>query len=325
MVKIPDIKSMDDLRAIIRDLPGPDDEAAKRAAAREPQLTKPQGSLGRLEEISKWLSTWQGRHPPMMDNPRAYIYAANHGVAARGVSAFPAEVTKQMVANFLHGGAAINQICETFGIQLMVDEMLLDEPTEDFTRAPAMTETAFIDAVRFGMSNLDDPTDVLCLGEMGIANTTAAAAVCHALFGDTASLWTGPGTGVEGDVMGRKIAVVAEAVILHKAAMIDGLEVLRCVGGREMAAIAGMVVAARLNNVPVMLDGYVCTAAAAALEAFRPGTLDHCMVGHASSEPGHRHLMERIGKRPLLELDMRLGEGSGAALAVGLLRAAVNC
>ena len=323
--KTPEINTLNDIRKILNELPGPDDQAAKMAAAREPQLTKPEGSLGRLEELSKWLCTWQGGHPPRMKRPRCVVFAGNHGVASLGVSAFPSEVTFQMVANFRSGGAAINQLCKTFDIDLEVCEMALDVPTADFTKGPAMGDEECAEAMAFGMDMVKDKTDVLCLGEMGIGNTTPAAAICHALFGGSAALWTGPGTGVEGEALGRKTAVVADSVLLHKTDMTDAIEVLRYLGGRELAAIAGAVIGARLKGVPVLLDGYVSTAAAAPLQAFMPGALDHCQVAHNSVEPGHIKLAESIGKRPLLEMDMRLGEASGAALAVGLLRAAVSC
>lgn len=322
---LPEINTLDDIRDILNDLPGPDDEAAKAAASREPQLTKPEGSLGRLEELSKWLCTWQRSHPPRMKKPRCVVFAGNHGVTAQGVSAFPSEVTYQMVANFRSGGAAINQLCKTFDIELEVCEMALDVPTADFSKEPAMGDEECAEAMAFGMDMVDGKTDVLCLGEMGIGNTTSAAAICHALFGGAASLWTGPGTGVEGEALGRKTAVVADSVLLHKPTMADAIDVLRHLGGRELAAIAGAVIGARLLGVPVLLDGYVSTAAAAPLQVFAPGALDHCKVAHNSLEPGHIKLSESIDKRPLLNMDMRLGEASGAALAVGVLKAAAAC
>jgi nicotinate-nucleotide--dimethylbenzimidazole phosphoribosyltransferase len=160
---------------------------------------------------------------------------------------------------------------------------------------------------------------------MGIGNTTAAAAICHALYGETADVWTGPGTGVEGDALANKIRVVSDSVVLHKHLMTDGLEILRCVGGRELAAIAGAIISARYLKVPAIIDGFIATAAAAVLESVRPGALDHCLVAHTSAEPGHRKLLERIGKEPLVDLGMRLGEGSGAALVIGMIKAAAQC
>lgn len=319
------VSSLDDIRTLLAGIPGPDDAAAARAGEREPQLTKPPGSLGRLEDISLWLCRWQASHPPRISRPHACVFAGNHGVTAQGVSAFPPEVTVQMVANFEHGGAAINQICKTFGIDLKVEALDLETPTDDFTQGPAMSESACVEAFNRGMAAVEDGMDILCLGEMGIGNTTTAAAICHGLYGGEAADWTGPGTGVEGDAMAAKIRVVADAVSLHKPDTKDGLDVLCAVGGRELAAIAGAVLAARLQRVPVMLDGYVSSAAAAVLEATLPGALDHCLVGHASTEPGHLRLLDNIGKQPLLQMNMRLGEASGAALAIGLLQAAAAC
>ncbi len=317
------ISSIDDLRALLRALPGPDAAAHAAWAAREPMLTKPPGALGRLEELAAWMAAWQGRHPPTCARPRARVYAGNHGVAALGVSAFPPEVTVQMVANFRHGGAAINQLCAAFGTELDVVALDLDRPTADFTHGPAMTETDFVAAFRAGMESVPADTDLLAIGEMGIGNTTPAAAIPCALFGGEAAEWTGRGTGVAGAALARKTEVVAAGVVLHKGA--PPLEIARRLGGRELAAMAGAVVAARLARVPVLLDGYVCTAAVAPLAAECPTALDHCMVAHASAEPGHRRLVEALGKTPLLDLGMRLGEASGAALAVGLVKAAVAC
>ncbi len=317
------ISSVAQIRSLLAALPGPDGAAQSAWAAREPQLTKPAGSLGRLEEVSAWLAAWQGRHPPRMEQPVARVFAGNHGVAALGVSAFPPEVTVQMVANFRHGGAAINQLCKTFGIQLEVLALDLDRPTADFTQGPALGEAEFVDAFRTGMVSVPDGADVLVIGEMGIGNTTPAAAVSAALFGGEAGDWTGRGTGVEGGALARKIEVVGQGVALHKEQ--GPLDILRCLGGRELAAMAGAVLAARLKRVPVLLDGYVTTAAVAALEAEAKGALDHCMVGHVSVEPGHKRLLAALGKAALFDLGMRLGEGSGAALAVGVLKAAVAC
>jgi len=317
------ISSVADLRALLGRLPSGDAAAASAWAAREPQLTKPAGSLGRLEELSGWLSTWQGRHPPRMETPHVRVFAGNHGVAALGVSAFPAAVTAQMVANFRRGGAAINQLCRVYGAELEVVALELDRPTADFTQGPALSEGEFAAAFNAGMASVPDGADVLAIGEMGIGNTTPAAALACALFGGEAADWTGRGTGVEGPALARKIEVVAAGVARHGG--LAPLEILRCLGGRELAAMAGAVVAARFKRVPVLLDGYVTTAAVAALQAERADALDHCVVGHVSVEPGHGRLLGRLGKRALLDFGMRLGEGSGAALALGLLKGAVAC
>lgn len=317
------ISCIADIRALLAALPAADAAAQAACSAREPTLTKPPGSLGRLEEIIGWLSAWQGRHPPRLERVCARVYAGNHGVAALGVSAFPAEVTVQMVANFRHGGAAINQLCRSVGAELDILELDLDRPTADFTQGPAMTEAEFVAAFRAGMDSVPDDADLLCLGEMGIANTTAAAAIAMALHGGDAGQWTGRGTGVVGEGLARKTAVVAAGAARHGRQ--PGLDILAGLGGREMAAMAGAALAARLKRVPVLLDGYVCTAAVAPLAAERADALDHCLVAHVSAEPGHARLLDLWGKRPLLALDMRLGEASGAALAVGLVRSALAC
>jgi nicotinate-nucleotide--dimethylbenzimidazole phosphoribosyltransferase len=319
------IASLDEIRAVMAELPGPDLEAASKAATREAQLTKPAGALGRLEQITAWLATWQGQHPPRVERPRIAVFAGNHGVAALGVSAYPAAVTAQMVQNFIAGGAAVNQLCRAADADLRVYEMALDKPTADFTQGPAMTEEECSRAIAYGMMAVEPNLDLLCLGEMGIANTTSAAALACALFGGTAADWVGPGTGVAGSALARKTSVVAAGVALHRDAARDPFDILRRLGGQELAAICGAVMAARLARTPVLLDGFACTAGAAVLHAVDPHALDHCLVAHVSAEPGHRRLLQAIGKPALLDLGMRLGEASGAALAISLVKAAVAC
>ena len=325
MPQDPTLQNFDDLRQALGRLPGPDAEAEAAARTREPQLTKPPGSLGRLEELSLWLASWQGNHPPRMGTPRALVFAGNHGVTAQGVSAYPSGVTAQMVANFDAGGAAVKQLCRTCGVELSVEALTLERPVADFTVEPAMSEEECLDAVVSGIAAVRENTDVLCLGEMGIGNTTSAAALSLALYGGNAADWTGPGAGIAGPALARKTETVAVGVARHRETIDDGLDALRHFGGRELAAIAGAVVAARYLRVPILLDGFVATAAAAALEATRTGSLDHCQVAHVSTEPGHRRLLDRLNKVPLLDLGMRLGEASGAVLAVAVLRAAAQC
>ena len=319
------VTTLDAIKELIKRFPGPDEDAVLAARSREPELTKPKGSLGRLEEIAEWLAGWQGRHPAQINLPRAIIFAGSHGITIKNVSAFPPEVNQQMISNFQNGGAAINQLCKVFDIELKVMEAALEIPTRDFSIEPAMDDADCAEAVAFGMSGPDVGLDVLCIGEMGIGNTTASAAICHALYGGKPEDWVGPGTGVKGKKLLNKIKVVKESVILHKAVLTDGLEILRCLGGRELAAICGAIVAARLSRIPVLLDGYVTCAAAATLHALDSHALDHCIVAHVSAEPGHRRLLKKLNKIPLFDFGMRLGEGSGAALAVGVLRSAVAC
>ncbi len=319
------VANFEEIRRIFKSLPGPDLDAGTAATLRERELTQPPGSLGRLEEIVEWLATWQGKHPPAVAHPRTAVFAANHGIAVQGVSAYPPAVTAQMVQNFIDGGAAVNQLVAVVDGDLRVYEMALDQPTRDFTIAPAMDEEGCAKAIAYGMMAVEPGLDVLALGEMGIGNTSAAAALCLALFGGTAADWVGPGTGVDGERLARKIDLVDKAVALHRPAMTDPLEALRCVGGLELAAIIGAILAARLARLPVVLDGYVCTAAAAVLHAYDRHMLDHCIVAHRSAEPGHRRLVETLGKVPLFDFGMRLGEASGATLAVAILKSAVAC
>jgi nicotinate-nucleotide--dimethylbenzimidazole phosphoribosyltransferase len=319
------VADLDEIRALSAHLPGPDLEAGTLAATRQTQLTKPAGALGRLEELAIWLATWQARHPPRLDHPRTLVFAGNHGVAARGVSAYPASVTAQMVQNFIAGGAAINQLCRVFDAGLKVYEMNLDTPTGDIAVEPAMSEEECAKAMAYGMMAVEPGIDALALGEMGIGNTTAAAALCGGLFGGDAEMWTGPGTGVAGPALEEKRRVVSEAIARHRSVDPDPFDMLRRLGGLELAAITGAVLAARLGRVPVVLDGFASTAAAAVLYSLDSHSLDHCVVGHVSAEPGHRRLIERIGQRPLFDFGMRLGEASGATLAFAVLKAAAAC
>ncbi len=313
----------DDVRALIRAMPGPDEEAARMVQARDRDLTKPAGSLGRLEELAAWMAAWQGKGKPSCDRPLVCVFAGNHGVARHGVSAYPQEVTRQMLENFAAGGAAINQICATFDFGFKVFDLALDMPTEDFTRGPAMDEKTTVATMAFGMEAIAGGADLLILGEMGIGNTTSAAAIYAALFGGGGNKWAGRGTGVNDDALARKILAIDTALDLHRTALGDPLEVLRRLGGREIAALCGAIIAARLQRIPVVLDGYVVTAAAAILHAIDPRSIDHCLAGHLSAEGLHREALVRINKAPLLALDMRLGEASGAALAASIIKAAV--
>ncbi|MGI9464430.1 MAG: nicotinate-nucleotide--dimethylbenzimidazole phosphoribosyltransferase [Aestuariivirgaceae bacterium] len=314
----------DDIRALVADMPGPDTIAAAAVRERDAQLTKPPGALGKLENIVEWMAAWQGQHPPAVSRPVTAVFAGNHGVVAQGVAAFPQDVTKQMVANFQSGGAAVNQICNTFDIGLKVFELALDLPTRDITAEPALDEDECAATIAYGMEAIAGGCDLLCIGEMGIGNTTIAAAIAHALHGGSASDWAGPGTGLDAKGVANKAAVIERAVEFHSGHLSDPLEVLRRLGGRELAAMAGAILAARLERVPVLIDGYVATAAAAVLHAMSPVALDHCLAAHRSAEPAHGALLDRLGLEPLLDLGMRLGEGSGAALAAGVVKAAVD-
>ena len=317
-------QTLADFRALLRDLPAPDSAAIDGAVARNAQLTKPPGALGRIEDLAIWYAGWRGDPRPSVTAPQIIVFAGNHGVAARGVSAFPPEVTAQMVENFRNGGAAVNQLAKVFHARIDVHALSLDTPTGDFTEIRAMDDAALVAALRAGWEAVDPATDLLVVGEMGIGNTTAAAALAAALFGGTGADWTGRGTGVTGPALTAKQAVVDAGLARH-AGETDPLARLGCFGGREMAAMAGAVIRARLLRIPVILDGFICCAAVAPLSVAQPGALDHCVAGHLSSECAHDRLLKHLGKAPLLSLGLRLGEGSGAALAIGILQGAVAC
>lgn len=313
------------IRARLASLPVASAECVAAVRARQACLTKPAGSLGRLEEIVEFLAAWQEKPSPTIERPLVLVCAGTHGVVAQGVSAFPASVTRAMVENFSAGGAAINQICETLGIGLEVLGLGLDEPTADITEAPAMDEMTAAAAFARGMQAIPDGIDLLCLGEMGIGNTTIAAAIYHALYGGAAADWVGRGTGIDAAGLARKVAAVEAAVRRHQRRLADPLLLMACLGGREIAAMAGAILAARMKHIPVILDGYVVCAAAAILQALESSALDHCLAAHRSAEGAHDEVLRRLGKVPLLDLGLRLGEGTGAALAVGLVKAAVAC
>jgi nicotinate-nucleotide--dimethylbenzimidazole phosphoribosyltransferase len=318
-------RSLDDIRAFCRDLPGGDESAAESAANRQQRLTKPPGSLGRLEQLAVWLARWQRRDIPRLERVSVAVFAGNHGVAARAVSAYPQAVTQQMMANFAAGGAAINQIARLAAAELHVVPIELDRPTRDFTVAPAMDVDEFLAALDIGYRTVAPAADLLAVGEMGIANTTAAAALCAALLGGGAERWAGRGTGVDDAGLARKRAAIEAALLCHRAILDDPLAVAAALGGRELAALAGAILAARRHQIPVLLDGFVATAAVVPLTCLDPAVTDHCRAGHVSAESGHRLLLRELGLDPLLDLEMRLGEASGAAVAILLLRAAVAC
>lgn len=309
--------------AALASLSAPDAEAIGAALARQGELTKPPGSLGRLEDIAVFMAGWQGNPRPAIERGRAAIFAGNHGFMVHGVSAYPASVTAAMVANFAAGGAAINALAGAAGLDLKVVALELDRPTADFTLAPAMDEEECLAALRAGADVVADDLQLLVVGEMGIGNTTAAAALCARSFGGATAQWVGPGTGVDADGIARKVAVVEAALAYHAQAPQTAFETLRRLGGREIAGIAGAVLEARRKRIPVVLDGFITCAAIAPLAAAVPAIVDHCIVGHCSAEPGHVLLLERLGLSPLLSLGMRLGEGSGGAVAVSIIRAAL--
>lgn len=316
-----DLTTLSAIRTALTTAPASDATARAGAADRNGQLTKPPGALGRLEDLAQWYAGWVGDARPRITAPQVLVFAGNHGVAAQGVSAFPPEVTVQMVANFKAGGAAINQLSDFAGAQLGVHALDLDHPTADFTQGPAMSEAEVCAAFATGWAAVDAGADLLVTGEMGIGNTTSAAAIATALLGGDG--WAGRGTGVDDAGLARKEAAIAAGLAANTGR--SGLEVLAALGGRELAAMAGAIAGARAHSIPVILDGFICCAAALCLHAEDATALDHCVAGHLSAEGAHGRMLDALGKVPLLSLGLRLGEGSGAALAIQVLKGAVAC
>ncbi len=322
---LPQFSTLDDFRSLVTSLPNTDKAAMQAAEDRNAMLTKPPGALARLEDLAIWYAGWRGDAKPQIQKPQVIVFAGNHGVTAQGVSAFPPEVTAQMVANFRADGAAVNQLANLAGAKVEVHALRLDQPTADFTTAPAMSEEELLEALQLGWSSVDSKADVLVVGEMGIGNTTSGSAICLALFGGSAADWTGRGTGISDASLELKNQVVTTATTLHKTAIKDSVDVLRYLGGRELAAMAGAILAARYLRIPVILDGFICCAAMACLAELNAEVLDHCVAGHQSAEAAHPALLKQLNKQPLLSLGLRLGEGSGAVLAIQILKGAIAC
>ncbi len=317
------------------------DQAAAAARQRQDTLTKPPGSLGRLEELSIRIAGITGRERPRLTNPAVIVMAADHGVARQGVSAFPTEVTPQMVLNFLRGGAAINVLARHVGARVIVVDIgvaadLPSHPdlvqrklaygTADFSQEPAMTRELAQQAIEVGITcaneAIDSGVDLLATGEMGIANTTAASAVVAAITGRPPAEVTGRGTGIDDAALARKIAVIERALALHRPNAHDGLDVLAKVGGLEIGGLAGVILGAAARRVPVVIDGFIAGAAALIAATLAPAAIPYMIAGHHSVESGHAAVFGHLDLQPLLNLNLRLGEGTGAVLAMSICQAA---
>jgi nicotinate-nucleotide--dimethylbenzimidazole phosphoribosyltransferase len=312
------------LAALLDDLPEPDAEARAAVAARAASVLRPAGALARLDEVAVWLAGWQRTSRPAVERPYTVVFAADHGVAEAGVSAYPAEVTKAMLAALEGGAATAPAMSRALGAGFLAVDAGVGEPTGDIRVAPALSSDRAEACVELGRGAVaeaaGDGADLLVFGEMGIGNTTAAAAVCAAVLGGDATGWTGRGTGVDDDGLARKVEAVEAA--RERVSGMPPLETLREAGGAELVAIAGAVIEARRRSLPVILDGFVVCAAVAPLHVARPGALDHCLAGHRSAEAGHARLLAHLALAPLLDLGLRLGEGSGALVAVPIVRLA---
>ncbi len=304
-------------------IPQFDNLVADQAQKLQNQLTKPIGSLGKLEDLAIWMAGWQSKIRPKIDNVQCLIFAGNHGISVKGVSAYPSEVTIQMVENFKKGGAAINQLCNLADIKLSVIPLDLNIPTKDFSENLAMDKKDVISAMQIGYKSVPKECDLLVLGEMGISNTTSATAISCAIFDEDVEKMTGIGTGLNNNQVLKKIKIIKTALKLHGKKFFDTISILSCYGGRELSAIVGSIISARLKSIPVLLDGFICTAAASTLVLFDKLILDHCLISHLSAEPGHSKILNKLEKEPILDLKLRLGEGSGAAVAVLILKAAL--
>jgi nicotinate-nucleotide--dimethylbenzimidazole phosphoribosyltransferase len=312
------------LDALLDGLPGPDSVARAAVRARADAVLRPAGALARLDEIAVWLAGWQGTTRPAVDRPATIVFVADHGVAAAEVSAYPAEVTKSMLAALEAGVATAAVMSDAVGARFLVADVGVGQPTGDIRTEPALSVRRFDESVDAGRDAVaaaaDGGADLLVLGEMGIGNTTAAAAVCAAAFRGSAGDWTGRGTGVDDATFARKLAAVAAA--RARSAGMAPIEILRLAGGAELVAIAAAVVEARRRSIPVILDGFVVGASVAPLHLARRGSLDHCIAGHVSAESGHARLLAELEKDPVVDLGMRLGEGSGALVALPIVRLA---
>jgi nicotinate-nucleotide--dimethylbenzimidazole phosphoribosyltransferase len=302
--------------------PSHDERSHSAVAERAANVLRPAGALRRLDEVAAWLAGWQRTTSPRVEKPSVVVFVADHGVAAEAVSAYPPAVTADVLRALRDGVATANAMATAVGASFRVVDVGVGRPTENIVGDPALTSDRFAECLETGRDTIAAlDTDLLVCGEMGIGNTTAASAVCAALFGGPAEVWTGRGTGIDDATYERKVTIVAAAA-KRVADVADPLEILREVGGSELAAIAGAVVEARMRSIPIVLDGFVVAAAVAPLEHARQGALDHCLAGHRSAEPGHALLLEKLGKEPLLDLELRLGEGTGALAAIPLVKLA---
>ena len=312
----------DDFRTLLASLPAVDEAAETRVRTLFAKADKPKASLGRIEDVAAWLAAWSGRSPPVINRPLVAIFAGNHGAVRHAISPRPVAATAKAVELCAAGGAAINQVCIANDLGLKVFDLALDIPTGDITEEAALDERGCAATMAFGMEAVAGGADLLCLGDLGVGNSTIAAALCAALFGGKGVDWVGSGSGADRAMIARKAEAVDRALGLHGASLDDPLEALRRVGGREFAAICGAILAARMEKIPVLLDGFVATAAAAVLHRANPAALGHCLLAGLSPEPGHARAAERLGLEPLLDLGVSHGEGVGAALAAGVVKAA---
>jgi nicotinate-nucleotide--dimethylbenzimidazole phosphoribosyltransferase len=334
-----------DLNRYVSAIEPVDESYGEKAQAREDSLTKPQGSLGRLEELAVAIAAMRREALPVSGRKTVFTFAGDHGVVAEGVSAFPQEVTPQMVANFIHNGAAINVLTRHAGADIIVADLgvavdlNLDHPnfrdrkvnygTRNFTKEPAMTREEAVRAITAGIEIFEDenqkePVTLAATGEMGIGNTTPATAILAVISNENIEHIVGRGTGIDDDGIIRKISAIKKAIELNQPDKSDGLDVLQKVGGYEIGGLAGVILAAARNRVPVLIDGFISTSAALIAYLLNPVSAQYMLAAHQSEERGHKKMLDLLGKKPILDLGLRLGEGTGAALAMNIVEASLR-
>ncbi|PHR92180.1 MAG: nicotinate-nucleotide--dimethylbenzimidazole phosphoribosyltransferase [Robiginitomaculum sp.] len=311
-------KPFDDIRDLVASIPSPQEERAAAVYAKLETATNGLKPLGRLDHVVAWLASWQGQDNPQINTPLVAIFVGTHLVAKDVMGGDLATLSKQRVEAISTGKTAVRGIAAAQGAAFKIYEMGTDQPVADMRSAPSLSEKACAQAIAFGMEVVSEGADLIVLGNAGCGTATAAAGIARGLYGGAAQYWAG-GTGETAE---KRIEAVGVATHFHKDILDDPLEILRCFGGRDIAGMVGAILAARHQKIPVLLDGYAVCAAAAILHALNPKALDHCLGAHVTTEPAHGALLDRIGKKPLLELGIGIGDGSGAALTIGILKAA---
>ena len=311
----------DDIRALALKDAKPLESAAEQVVADLTGMGRPT-DFGRLGEAAQWLARWQGRYPPRIENATLAIFAGSHGLLARGVSLATDDHTKKHVAALRSGTAPLSAIAAQAEANIQVMELALDAPTGDITQGPAMSEKECAATIAYGFEAMANEPDLLAVGVSGAGIGTAAAAVAYALYGGTADYWVRPGPGTPKGMTEARTELVEKALELHRGYVSDPLEALARLGGRELAACVGAILAARLQNVPVIIDGFATTIAAGVVHALNPDALSHVMAAHATHRPAHQAALERVELRPLLEFEFQTGGGLGSAAAIGVLRTA---
>lgn len=317
------IKTYKEIKKFLQHIPNRNERIKKKAIEHQNKLLKPKNSLGILEDLAVFFCSWKNSLKPKIKISQTIIFAGNHGICNQSVNTFPQEVTDQMVQNFKKNKAAINQLSKEVGSNLKVISLDLNNPTNDFTKKPAMSKKDFFEVFNIGFNSINEDTDVLLLGEMGIGNTTVASAIASALIGGNVSRWVGKGTAQNTKLIKHKISVVKKGIYLNKNK--SPLEILRCLGGKEQVAIFAATIRARLLKIPVIIDGFICTASILPLFFLKKNAIDHCIFSHRSAEKGHKLILNYIRKRPILNLDMCLGEATGATLALSILKSSLAC